>query len=616
MVHSDFLKGPNALHPEQPSAVGSRNSLNRDHRDEYVESRLVVDEEVDKIINHVQSKLPPEVLQNLDVMGNIKSSLHNYFNQSFQNMSNRYLTTAEDELSKKVRDLIDKEEHRSLNRYTPREVAEMLNSIGGKDVFNTGEVEKSVINIMGHLQGHVQRGTYEYETSTVGLLEQRQDVGAFIRSDNTYAVVKCSFRDNYKKPDKVVDVKLAVNVLDSELVSPIIVHQLMTQHLIKQVIAGHIHELIEKEIDELNGQLRSEGRSPLDENEQVFEKIKSVEHYTDDGETETSLRYQFLSRNFLDRVEQMSGELTEEHVDALSIREMIDRLLRDEHLRTRGWNTAVNTLTSILDTGRMGYQYIQNHKNARLLVVREYEQTDQLQLPDEHYDFAMRHYTPQQIREEKLAYSAQLAEFQREVMRLWDVVEAVYVEEKQRRGRRDWNDVVESRIAVEKPKRSSFWGGGDDDADEDDTPLAQAWNEISFVQRELTSLEALNQTYEALIQEYKQRFLIVRRRLKGIFENNFPAHRLVVEERLNQLESEFLDFMSRINPYHIQPGLVLEVNITSIKRLKMTVFGMTNVLKEFLNNISKGFGYSTDLDRERHRSTVKEETHFERASAE
>ena len=112
---SDYRKGPPAVHPETPSAVGSRNSMNRDGRDEYVESRLVIDEEVDKILNHIQSKLPPEVLEDITVQGNIKGYLHTYFNQSLQNMLNRYLTTAEDEMAKKVRDTIDKDRKTDRN---------------------------------------------------------------------------------------------------------------------------------------------------------------------------------------------------------------------------------------------------------------------------------------------------------------------------------------------------------------------------------------------------------------------------------------------------------------------------------------------------------------------
>src|SRR5579863_1834927 len=117
MADDMITHGPNIIHPETPSAVGSRNSINRHNRDEYAESKLMVDEEVDKILNHLHARLPPEVLSRVEVAGTIKSKLHSFFNQNTQNMLNRYLTTVEDELGKKVRDLVDFEETRGLNRY-------------------------------------------------------------------------------------------------------------------------------------------------------------------------------------------------------------------------------------------------------------------------------------------------------------------------------------------------------------------------------------------------------------------------------------------------------------------------------------------------------------------
>ena len=182
----DFHQGPKMVHPEEPSALGSRNSLNRDGRDEYTEARQIIDEEVDKILNHVHSKLPPEALQEAKVMGNIKGNLHNYFNQRFQNMLNRYLTTVEDEFGKKVRDTLDKHEHATLNRYTPREIADLVNSIGGSEQFNTGEVEKSMVNIMGHLQGHVQRGMFEVESREI--FKHRQRVAKVLELEQGKAV--------------------------------------------------------------------------------------------------------------------------------------------------------------------------------------------------------------------------------------------------------------------------------------------------------------------------------------------------------------------------------------------------------------------------------------------
>jgi hypothetical protein len=223
----DLPKSPNVFHPEKPSAVGSRNSLAQEHRDQQVEVDVLLEEEVDKVMNHITSRLPKEVLDRLDVMGGLKEKLYNYFNQNYQNMFNRYITTTEDEMVKKVRNFIDKEESKSLARYTPKEIAEILDQVGGPDKFNTGEIEKSIVNMYGHLQGHIQRGVNDLENLTNSLLRQKTDVGAFIRGENAYSIVKCAFKDNIYKPKTVADVKLSVNILDSELISPIF-HYLVT----------------------------------------------------------------------------------------------------------------------------------------------------------------------------------------------------------------------------------------------------------------------------------------------------------------------------------------------------------------------------------------------------
>jgi hypothetical protein len=239
------------------------------------------------------------------------------------------------------------------------------------------------------------------------------------------------------------------------------------------------------------------------------------------------------------------------------------------------------------------------------MVIREYEETDPNRLPDERYEIEMRYYEAQQIREEKAAYTAQLMEFQREVMRLWDVVEEVYKEEKSRSGHRDWNDVVAGTLERDKPGRRSSWFATASEV-EDEEVQQRLWNEITFIQRKQTALEEMNQTYEFIIQEFQERFRVLRRRLVEIFELRFPHHRLIIDQRLNFLESEFLRFMSRINPYHLQPGLLLELTLTSIKRKRVTVQGMSNVLGEFLSGISRGFSDRAVSQHERRRSNVTE----------
>ena len=108
MAAIDLPKSPNVFHPEKPSAVGSRNSLAQEFRDQQAEVDLLMSEEVDKVMNHITSKLPKEVTEKLDIMGGLKEKLYNYFNQNYQNMFNRFMVTSEDEMVKKTRNFIDK----------------------------------------------------------------------------------------------------------------------------------------------------------------------------------------------------------------------------------------------------------------------------------------------------------------------------------------------------------------------------------------------------------------------------------------------------------------------------------------------------------------------------
>jgi hypothetical protein len=80
-----------------------------------------------------------------------------------------------------------------------------------------------------------------------------------------------------------------------------------------------------------------------------------------------------------------------------------------------------------------------------------------------------------------------------------------------------------------------------------------------------------------------------------------------MEDRLAFLEKEYYKFEYMINPYHLQPGLLLDVDITSIKRKKATLDAMANVLNEFLHSVSKGFQDAAFASFSRRRSTVRED---------
>ena len=598
----DLPKSPNVYHPEKPSAVGSRNSLAQENRDQQKEVDQLLHEETNKVLHHINSRLPKEVLERLDVMGGLKEKVYNYFNQNYQNMFNRYIVTTEDEMVKKVRNFIDKEEMKSLARYTPKEIATLLDEVGGADKFNTGEIEKSMVNMFGHLQGHIQRGVNELENLTNSLLRQKTDVGAFIRGENAYSVVKCAFKDNTYKPKTVADVKLSVNILDSELISPIFHYQVTVEYLIKDLIAKHIIDTIDKDIELLKDQLVDEGKEELNDTEIIFERMKKVrDHTDDDAENAKSKRYSIVAKELMDRINNLRAEIDPSTFDQLNIRENLKKIIDIENIRNRGFNTAVNSITSILDTSKMGYQYIENLKNARLLYIREYEDTDTAHLPDERYQIRLQYYDNAQLIEERKAYDVQITSFETEVQHLWDVLDMMYEDSKFLKRITDFNDLA--KIMKNKIRKHIKEKSGEPLYED----IAKVWDEISFVKPAETDVESLNCTYIYEKDKVKNRLILMRDKLKNMYSYQYPIQRRVVEDRLTFLEKEFQRFDYMINPYHIQPGLLLDVDICSIKRKKATLDGMANVLNEFLHGVSKGFQDAAFASFSRRRSTVRED---------
>ena len=600
MAGIDLPKSPNVFHPEKPSAVGSRNSLAQEFRDQQAEVDLLLSEEVDKVINHLTSKLPKEVVEKLDVMGGLKEKLYNYFNQNYQNMFNRYIVTSEDEMVKKVRNFIDKEEMKTLARYTPKEIAALLDQVGGIDKFNTGEIEKSIVNMFGHLQGHIQRGVNDLENLTNSLLRQKTDVGAFIRGENAYSIVKCSFKDNAYKPKTVTDVKLSVNILDSELISPIFHYQVTVEFLIKDLISKNIMDLIDKEIEKLKDQLVDEGKEELTDGEILFEKMRRVEKYTsDDKDDPKSRRYSMFAKSLMDKIEGLRAEIDPEEYDPVNVRENLKKIIDLENIRNRGFNTAINSITSILDTSKMGYQHVENLKNARELVLREYEDTDAKQTPDERYSIRLKYYDQAQLLEERKAYDIQAKSFEVEVQHLWDVLEMVYEDSKFMKGVVDFSDLAKRMKGKIKRRIKAKTG---DPLYED---IEKSWDEITFVRQGDTEVERMNRTYIHEKDKIKKRIILMKEKLQKLYGYRYPVQRRVMEDRLTALEHDFLKFEYMINPYHIQPGLLLDVDITSIKRKKATLDGMSNVLNEFLYGVSKGFQDAAFASFSRRRSTVR-----------
>jgi hypothetical protein len=117
----------------------------------------------------------------------------------------------------------------------------------------------------------------------------------------------------------------------------------------------------------------------------------------------------------------------------------------------------------------------------------------------------------------------------------------------------------------------------------------------------------MNRTYLYEKDKIKKYLILMKSKLQSMYGYRYPVQRRVMEERLAFLEAEYNKFEYMINPYHVQPGILLDVDITSIKRKKATLDGMANVLNEFLHGVSKGFQDAAFASFSRRRSTVRED---------
>jgi hypothetical protein len=342
-------------------------------------SRLM-EEETERVIHHISATLPREIVESLDLSGNLKEKLFGYFNRNIQ-------------------------------------------ALAGSRSSPLGMAEKSLSAMYGHFQGHIQRGINDLEHQTSKLLRQNTESGAFIRSDNAYTVLVCAFRDNPEKPKTVTDLKLCVNVHETELISPIFHYQVTMEYLVKDLLSKNIIATIDREVEKLRDERLDEGLEEYSDEEFVINKLEKAGELAEDAQARAR-RYSLIAGEILDLLRDARAEIDPSEYDQLSIRENLKKILDNEHIRDRGFNTIVNSLTAALDNARLGFQHMENYKNSREVLIREYDDPDEL--PDEHYQIRLRYYDSAQLQEERRAYDAQMRSFEIEILHVADILQVIY----------------------------------------------------------------------------------------------------------------------------------------------------------------------------------------------
>jgi hypothetical protein len=493
----------------------------------------LMEEETEKVIHHISATLPKEIVERLDLSGNLKEKLFGYFNRNIQALVS--------------------------SRSSPLTMA-----------------EKSLSAMYGHFQGHIQRGINELERQTGKLLRQNTESGAFIRGDNAYTVVAYAFRDNPKKPKTVTDMKLCVNLHETELINPVFHYQVTMEYLVKDLLSKNIIETIDREVEKLRDERLDEGLEEYSDAELVINKLEKA-----GGEQARAQQYSLIANEILDRLKDTRAESDSFEYDQLSIGENLKKILDNEHIRDRGFNTIVNSLTAALDNARLGFQHMENHKNSREVLIREYDDADEL--PDEHYQIRLRYYDGAQLQEERRAYDVQMQSFETEILHVADIVHVIYEDSKSPFRVSDFKDL--SLKTKDRIRRLKGKNGGPLYED-----IEKPWDGLSFVKTGETEVEKKNRTYAWEKERLSARLELMREMVKDLYgEFDYPAERRSLEKQLNFLEQEYNRFKYQINPYQLQPGLALEVDVTSIKRKRVTLDAMSAAINEFLHGVSRTF---------------------------
>ncbi len=568
----------NYIHPSDPGTIGSRNSILRKDRDEYAESQLLIDEQVDRILNHIEAKLPQEVLSELQVKSNVKSLLHNYYNQGLQNMLGRYLTTTEDELLKKYNRLISTEESKNALTYMPTFISDILNQLGKEDTFHTGKIEKSFTHVYQNLQAYINRSLQNFADATSSSLIQKDGAGAFIADNNAYKMIKCSFKSNRKKPATVLDIKLAFNILNTDLLLPLYHYQETLSEFLKKILAEDICLNIESCIDQLSQSLKEDGMDGLSSSRYVFEHIKQLDEYLGDDtdiQSEDSPRYSRLAKKFIDYLEDVPNEGIIDHNSPVA---NIRNLIEDSRLQYIGFDHIVNNILSLLDEAQLGCQFVNNLKNARECVLREYTKLAPEDQPDENFGMRLIYYNNKQLKELRTTWDKQAKQLEEQIESTLRVILEVYNQHRDTKRTLSYFDIAREITGTQEG--------------EEDTYKDILWHELQV----FSTNNSAEKSY-TFFDRIKSYIKFMDSKVEECYKDQFPKERMIIEKRINYLEEQFLHFSSLTNPYHLQEGLLIEVDVTTIKEQKYTLHSISSVLHKFLQSISKQFIDANITDR-------------------
>ena len=487
----------------------------------------IIQDETDTIVRYLGARLSGDAVKALDAKNGLKVKIGGVIEENFREMLALYQAGN----AGGRRGNVLSGDAGSWAAASRNDLAAIAGKIEKTGKFNTGDIEK---------ENAPRWGLRDAETKGGGALrqgERQSEGGAFCSGENAGSVVQCVFRDNPLKPKTVTDIRLSFAIPDAGLISPAFQYRAAVEYFVREIIGGRLIENIDRETSNM-----AEGEESEVSAKEFLEKITDVQP------------------DFAAAGSPLPGGKT----------------AAMEELRGRGFAAAVDSLVAALEGNRLDYQFIEKQMNRREACIREYEDAETETLPDERFQIKMQYMDREQLAEERKAYDAQVKSFITEVQHLWDLVEVIYQDSKSVFKVNDFDDLAKknkSRIKYLIKDRTG-------------EPLyeniAKVWDEITFVRPAETDLQKASPDYGFEKNWIRDRFARIRERIQNTVDFMNAAEQRITEERLASLEREFFRFEHIINPFRFEAGLIVDLEITTIKR-KMTTF---NAVADTLNQFA------------------------------
>ena len=220
-----------------------------------------------------------------------------------------------------------------------------------------------------------------------------------------------------------------------------------------------------------------------------------------------------------------------------------------EKTRISWFNYAVQKLAQMLEKSGLSFQFIDVIENGFNVLIKEYEDNNLEILPDENYKIHLRYYNKDMILNERLSYNEQNKKLLSEARSFWDLIEVIYQDSKPVFKASDYNDLLN------KNKN-----------------------------RIIKMIGNFNYSGEKLYEDQLD-FSLMRSLINKMKDNISKGELKILENKLTSLENKYLLYCELTNPNRVQAGLLIELDIRSIKNRNTSILLLSDVLNKFTKNV-------------------------------